>query len=106
MPLYEFACLCGSRVEEFRKLCDWTPGNCIACGREMEYVISAPTLHVWNAERKFPNVGRVGDGSMAFNSKAAYQKHLTDTDVVEVSTDAPIKVPHGTTRTIFRETSR
>ena len=50
-------------------------------------MISVPTMHVWNTEFKFPNVTKHGDGSMAFESKAAYKLHLAENHQVEVAHD-------------------
>ena len=55
----------------------------------MEMVYSIPAMHVWEAGRTFPNLDGAGDGSMAFPTKAAYQKHLTKHGIGEASTTTP-----------------
>lgn len=42
MPLYEFRCkVCGKRTEVLRKVGDFTPPPCSACGGETEKQMSA-----------------------------------------------------------------
>jgi putative FmdB family regulatory protein len=102
MPIYVFRCQpCEYEVEEIRKVSDYNPPHCDSCNGTMEYILTPPDLQIWNAERKFPNVGRYGDGSMSFASKDAYERHLKDHHMAESSTDAPVKTPHGAEVTIY-----
>ena len=55
-----------------------------ACGGPTERVmLSAPAMTPWNAERKFPNLRKEGDGTMSFNSKTEYQNYLTENNIGE-----------------------
>lgn len=41
MPLYEFKCKsCGKKMEELRKVGDFTPPSCSVCGQETEKMMS------------------------------------------------------------------
>lgn len=45
MPLYEFSCACGERIEKlFVKPVKTT--KCPKCGKRMERIISAPNFHL------------------------------------------------------------
>lgn len=99
MPIYEFICRsCDHRREEIRNVGDTKPrGHCPVCADSFEYIISAPAMHVWNKDRRFPNVVPTGDGSKTFETKAEYEIHLKERNMAEVSTTAPVKTPHGAT---------
>ena len=95
MPIYEFYCRpCDYKVEQIRPMCDYTATVC-SCGEEMEWVISAPAMQVWDQDRRFPNVTQHGDGTMSFRSKDEYKAHLAANHSAEYSHTAPIKTPHG-----------
>lgn len=75
---------------------------CNHCDQAMPRILSVPSLNIWNAERKFPNIGTgCGDGAtgefgeMSFPTKAAYQAHLDENDIVESKTDGLNHTPHG-----------
>ena len=60
------------------------------CGGMGEYIISIPTMHVWEADRAFMNISHHDEG-MKFPTRAAYDNYLKDTHQAEVSTAAPSK---------------
>jgi putative FmdB family regulatory protein len=94
--MYEFRCdACGKYETVIRRVSERnTPRTC-KCSTEMVRLISTPIMHVWEAGRYFPNVRPEGDGAMTFPSRAAYEAHLKEKGMAEVSTDAPVKRPHG-----------
>lgn len=97
MPMYDYMCMvCNRRIESLRSIADRDVTlYCPSCDAVMQRVLVAPAMHVWNSERRFPNIVQEGDGSMAFPSKSAYEAHLKQNHLGEVSTDAPIKRSHG-----------
>ena len=52
-------------------------------------------MHVWNTERRFPNVASAGDGTMSFSSKRKYEQHLTEHHMAETAHDGKVRTPHG-----------
>ena len=97
MPMYEYKCReCEWRIILLRRMADRDIKPCCQCGESMERLISAPVMHVWNAQREFPHMCNEGElGEMTFPSKDAYETHLKDRGIAEVSTSAPIKRAHG-----------
>lgn len=96
MPMYEYKCTCGNRWTLLRRMADRNIPPCCHCGKKMSRMISAPTMHIWDAGRQFPHMCSQGElGEMTFPSKEAYETHLKDRGIAEVSTSAPIKRPHG-----------
>ena len=97
MPLYEYHCFeCGSGKEDLRPIAHRNdPTPCEQCKAPMELIISAPSMHIWDSGRSFPNLSHAGDGSMSFASKTEYEMHLRENNIGEVSTDAPVYRPHG-----------
>jgi len=77
------------------------PFGC-TCGADAGFVVSAAAMQTWKTDRRFPNVSPYGDGSQAFETKAAYEAHLKAHDMAESSTDARIYRPHGN-RVIYAE---
>jgi putative FmdB family regulatory protein len=86
---------CNERTEALRKIGDYSPERCPVCGGNTEHIISPTTMHVWNQERKFPNIRKAGDGTMTFKSKTDYKEYLKSTHQAESAHDAPVKRPHG-----------
>ena len=97
MPMYEYRCgECGNRWTLLRRMIDRNEAPCCECGETMERMISAPTMHVWDAGRPFPHMCDKGDmGEMTFPDRHSYETHLKDRGIAESSTDAPITRPHG-----------
>jgi putative FmdB family regulatory protein len=97
VPIYEYICYrCDERCEEYRRIGDYTPPECCQCSTMMERIISAPSLSVWDASRRFPNLSPNGDGTMTFRTRMAYENHLKEHGIVEVSQGGDrIKRPHG-----------
>jgi putative FmdB family regulatory protein len=90
MPTYAYYCAdCKATTDAIRKIADrHSPVACLHCGDPAEYVISAPQMHVWNTEFRFPNVTTEGDGSKAFNSKAEYNLHKQENHLQEIAHDS------------------
>lgn len=104
MPIYEYICWgCNERQEIIRK---YEQRNravyCQFCKGKAELVASVPQLGIWNAERRFPNVSNLGDGSMTFPSKDAYERHLKANHMAESAIDGKVKTPHGAKVTVFK----
>ena len=97
MPMYEYKCIdCGGRITLLRRMADRDIPPVCNCGEGMHRMVSAPVMHVWDAGRPFPHMCNQGElGEMTFPSKGAYESHLKDRGIAEVSTSAPIKRPHG-----------
>jgi hypothetical protein len=93
MPIYEFYCdRCALIEEQIRlKVGDTKGYPCFFCGETMFNVASVPAMHVWNQDRRFPNLTGHGDGSMRFGSKFEYKKYLKENHVGESAHDAPKK---------------
>lgn len=91
MPMYEFICYeCDSRETRLLSISMRdSPQSCAVCKTktQMARVLSVPSLSVWDSSRSFP-ISPNSEG-LTFPSKAAYQKHMSDTGIAEVSTDAP-----------------
>jgi putative FmdB family regulatory protein len=92
MPMYEYRCEpCNAVTEVIRSIALRDESSaCRLCGEPAERIISVPTMHVWNADRKFVQCGPA-DGGMSFGTKAEYNHYLAETNQREVSTDAPRK---------------
>ena len=97
MPLYEYYCFdCELGKEELRSIDKRNdPLCCAGCAANMELIISAPSVQIWNADRSFPNLTGRGDGSMTFANKDEYRAHLDASGVDELSTSTPVYTPHG-----------
>ena len=102
-PIYEFRCHpCDYVTEKIRQMGDYNAPNCDKCDEEMDHIISIPKVQVWNTSYSFPNVTQHGDGTLQFDNKSSYEKHLEDNNVGEFSTNAPVKTAHGTEVTVYR----
>lgn len=97
MPIYEYHCRrCDEIEERLRSIPERDEqAECGRCGDDMVRIVSAPSLGIWNGERKFPNLSPTGDGSMTFPSRSAYEAHLKEQHIAEVGIKAPVKRPHG-----------
>jgi len=101
-PIYVFRCEpCDYQMDELRKMGDYEPPDCNQCGQSTYKIITTSTLHLWNSERRFPNVGNTGDGTMTFESKGSYESHLKANHVAESATDAPAKVKSTAEVTVY-----
>lgn len=92
MPLYEYRCHeCGDIIEMIRPMSDRENDIvCTGCDGKAEFIISIPTMQVWNSDRAFMNISHE-DGGKKFETKQAYETFLKDTHQAEVSTAAPSK---------------
>ena len=71
MPMYEFKCDCGRRVDKFLKMADYnTPQTC-DCGRVMIRQLSAPSIQPDFAPYNCPITGRLIDGRKAHRENLA-----------------------------------
>lgn len=96
MPIYEYICeSCNRRSEALREIKNRRRAPRCSCGAKCVITISAPAVNAWKDDRRFPNVRKTGDGTLAFPSKKAYEEHLRKSNMVEVGVQAPIKKPHG-----------
>jgi putative FmdB family regulatory protein len=96
MPIYEFVCVkCGDIEEEIRAVGDNDGFPCVTCSTPRVKIASIPAMHSWCTDREFPNLRKDGDGKMSFSSKAQYEGYLKKNNIGELSTDAPVKRPHG-----------
>lgn len=96
MPAYVYRCpKCSRREWVLRRIADRNKLWKCSCGEAMQRLMTPPTMHVWNTERRFPNVSPGGDGSLSFESRSAYEQHLRDHGLAEVAHDGKIERPHG-----------
>lgn len=71
MPMYEFKCDCGRRVDKFLKMADYnTPQTC-NCGRVMTRQLSAPSIQPDFAPYNCPITGKLIDGRKAHRENLA-----------------------------------
>ena len=71
MPMYEFKCDCGRRVDKFLKMADYnTPQTC-DCGRVMARQLSAPSIQPDFAPYNCPITGKLIDGRKAHRENLA-----------------------------------
>ena len=103
MPIYEYICVvCEEISEEIRMVSKRDKRtDCPNCSTHLIRIASSTTMHVWNQERRFPNLRGGGDGALTFPSMKSYEGHLKSKGVGEVSCSAPIKTPHGAKVTVY-----
>ena len=92
MPIFEYRCRkCGETTEYIRRVQDREgdlPCDRHGCGGMGEFIIVAPNIHMWEADRAFTNIA---PDAKTFPTKASYEQFLKDTHQAEVSTSAPNK---------------
>ena len=118
--MYEYICDCGDGEEVFRSVAHRDePMFCRSCRNPMRRDLSVPhvkmverphafwrrdrdtgqgssaAVHVWDSERKFPNLRNEGDGAMTFRSKTEYKAYLNANNIQELSTEAKLEKPRG-----------
>lgn len=102
MPIYEFMCRpCNYRTEEIRSMADYTPTTCPGCDGKTEWIVSSPTMHIWDGERSFANLTQHGDGTVKFATKSDYNMHLKQNHVTEADSSFPIKHSHVAQVTVY-----
>lgn len=90
MPIYEYLCsTCQAKEEVYRHIADRERAMLCPQGHTMERMYSVPALAIWDAERRFPNAVKFGEGKFA--SKAAYETHLKVNDMAETRIDGKNK---------------
>lgn len=94
MPMYEYQCkTCGEITETIRPIeARHLAQVCEQCGDHCDFLVSRPTVYIWNDERPFDNIA---EKPVAFPTEKAYQAHLDTNFMREVAIDGKMKNPAG-----------